>query len=634
MDMLNRLKNRVLTVVAPDLPALPPGTSSNNHSLFTGSMNRQHGASGSKDQQEHGKLLPEKFHYARPYFLQLNTEDEVKASADHNVRPIIVPRDLTVLPWNVGYAECVNSGKSKWNEDQASFHQQRLTHPLGKYPDLPYTYFGMYDGHAGYGAALAAANQFHHILHQRLVDIIDLLWPRGESEDGATGTGTSMPHPIGLFHRHVSRDELIVGALESAFADMDTVLAEDRNKYRNAGGCTALVSLFILGKLYVANAGDSRSILCKRLPRATINQSSQTPAKRDSWKARIGSIKGPETVGTERNVESDSDDELMAVAEPCSFDHTPDTERQRLLMIGKHNPALLGDEYIAKEYAKKPTSRDLGTRILYRQGAMRGWSYKTLTVEDLKIPLVTGSGKRSRLLGTIGVTRGFGDHELKALGCNLPIKPFLSSHPDVTCFDLSHVQSDPSGANVDGEYGILVMATDGLWDVSESQQVARNVFATLKRYPTEPHRYTMVAQELVARSRGRANESGHWRLAESRSAATVDDISVMVIPVYRYYREYLAWMEMYDIRNQPKGPVADPLPLSRSGETEDNIKEQHSTDKVTITSNQQQQQQLGPTSSSLNDTLEDVRGAVENNLNLTNQLPPTPPQPPAPLTKP
>jgi serine/threonine protein phosphatase PrpC len=30
------------------------------------------------------------------------------------------------------------------------------------------------------------------------------------------------------------------------------------------GGCTVLVSLFILGKLYVANAGDSRGVLCRK----------------------------------------------------------------------------------------------------------------------------------------------------------------------------------------------------------------------------------------------------------------------------------------------------------------------------------------------------------------------------------
>lgn len=65
--------------------------------------------------------LRDKFPYGRPPFLQLLTADELRASANHNVRPIIVPRDLNLLPWGTGYAECINSGKSKWNEDQAAF---------------------------------------------------------------------------------------------------------------------------------------------------------------------------------------------------------------------------------------------------------------------------------------------------------------------------------------------------------------------------------------------------------------------------------------------------------------------------------------------------------------------------------
>ena len=49
--------------------------------------------------------LPLKFPYGRPHFLQLNTEDEIQVAGDHAIRPIIVPRDITKLPWNSGYAE-------------------------------------------------------------------------------------------------------------------------------------------------------------------------------------------------------------------------------------------------------------------------------------------------------------------------------------------------------------------------------------------------------------------------------------------------------------------------------------------------------------------------------------------------
>jgi protein phosphatase 1H len=89
------------------------------------------------------------------------------------------------------------------------------------------------------------------------------------------------------------------------------------------------------------------------------------------------------------------------------------------------------------------------------------------------------------------------------------------------------------------------MATDGLWDVLENETVARIVFETLKKYPNEKHRYTMIAQELVSKSRGRANDSGHWRMSDLKAPATVDDISVIVIPVYQYYREFCEWEKRF-----------------------------------------------------------------------------------------
>lgn len=411
MKMFNRLKNRVLTTIVPDIPSIQPPQNYANRSL------------------------PDKFQYSRPDFLQLLTVDELKASADHNVRPIIVPRDIAVMPWNSGYAECVNSGKSEWNEDQAAFQTHFLHHPSKDLPDLPYTYFGIFDGHAGYGASLAASHQFHHILHEKLVDIVELLLP-------SEGQKTPV-FPAILFHKTISKDELIIGALESAFHDMDTMLAEDRTKYRNAGGCTSVVTLFILGSVYVANAGDSRAILAQKLSRKVIKMQRGTSS--NGYQHSNGVHNGDESV-----------EDFQTIATPFSYDHTPDTERSRILSLGKTCPHLLGGEYIATEYAKKPLTRDLGTRILYKQGNMKGWTYKTLTKDDLKMPIITGEGKRSRLLGTIGVTRGFGDHDLKALYSGVLIKPFLSCHPEVIQRDLSMVISFPDDNNLDGEYGILV----------------------------------------------------------------------------------------------------------------------------------------------------------------------------------
>ncbi|XP_037938112.1 protein phosphatase 1H [Teleopsis dalmanni] len=497
--MFANFKNRFISVIAPDIPPLPSPSDQQYH----------RGASGSGFSRP-----PDKFAYSRPPFLQLLTPDELRASADHNVRPIIVPRDINLLPWGTGYAECVNSGKSEWNEDQGAFCRQVLSDPTHKHPDLPYTYFGIFDGHAGYGAALAASHHFHHILHEKLVDCIEMLLPRSE-EQAIVNPANSFPHPS-HFHKRVSKDELITGALEGAFFHMDSLIAQDRDRYRDAGGCTACVALFIDGKLYVANAGDSRAVLSQRKGVSALT-------------------------AEEKDKKTNNTDGVGSYPVPFSFDHTPETERQRLLNVARLKPNLLGKQYAAMEYAKRPHAKDLGQRILCRQGTMKGWTFKTLTREDLRMPVVTGEGKRSRLLGTLGVTRGFGDHDLLAINTGILIKPFLTPHPEVTIRDLTKVVSIPDENNEDGDFGVLIMATDGLWDVSENEAVARTVFQTLSKYPTEKHRYTMVAQELVAKARGKINDSGHWRLADSKAAATVDDISVIVVPVYQYYKEHIEW---------------------------------------------------------------------------------------------
>ena len=84
-NMLNRFKNAFYSVV-------------NNLDTPDKSSNET-GATSSEPK------LPLKFPYTRPHFLQLNGEDEIQVAGDHAIRPIIVPRDITKIPWGAGYAE-------------------------------------------------------------------------------------------------------------------------------------------------------------------------------------------------------------------------------------------------------------------------------------------------------------------------------------------------------------------------------------------------------------------------------------------------------------------------------------------------------------------------------------------------
>ncbi|ROT61913.1 Protein phosphatase 1H [Penaeus vannamei] len=621
--MLSRFKTALYNVVGSFDPgesnvgALGPGVTS---TLPTAS-----GVSRSASQSSSSREKGLRFPYTRPHFLQLNSEDEIQVSADHAIRPIICPRDINRLPWKTGYAETINAGKSKKNEDQAMVHTGLLTrpmrsessnsrssptlskeqslsvrnepfvnghaeevepskvgaaqehtvvlspqgattetstnntkdkkensndgkgsqdtnnsntsgeesrstntirqgvvlqHPLAEPPtppapaitsqpdsktssippsttpqppsvssvSLPYFIFGVFDGHAGWGAAVAAANQLHHIIHEKLCDVIDVLLP-----DPNEDKNTKSQSPLWLPDKEITVENVVTGALECAFWEMDNVIGEDRLKFQLQGGCTACVALFIHGKLFLANAGDSRAVISR------------------------------------------ADQPL-----PMSHDFTPETDNQRIRKLGAMHPELLGGEYTHLDFFQRPLRRDLGRRILYRDHYMSGWTYKTITPDDLKYPLVCGEGKRSRVLATIGVTRGFGDHDLKAQCSSLPIKPFLTPEPEVRIFDLTTADL------TDGD--VLILATDGLWDITTNEKAVSIVTKSLSHFPAEDHdkykyRYTGAAQDLVMSARGKLKER-NWRTSDDKHA-TIDDISVFVVPLKPYKEINEEWTLKY-----------------------------------------------------------------------------------------
>ncbi|PIN97218.1 hypothetical protein AB205_0040060, partial [Aquarana catesbeiana] len=77
---------------------------------------------------------------------------------------------------------------------------------------------------------------------------------------------------------------------------------------------------------------------------------------------------------------------------------------------------------------------------------------------------------------------------------------------------------------------VLVLATDGLWDVLLNEEVSEAVTNFLACCdPDDPHRYTLAAQDLVMRARGVLKDRG-WRISNDKLGSG-DDISVYVIPL-------------------------------------------------------------------------------------------------------
>ncbi|KAK0080941.1 hypothetical protein PV325_013065 [Microctonus aethiopoides] len=417
--------------------------------------------------------------YSRPIFLGL-TNEETQVSADHQVRPIIVPRDSSRIPWCAGYAECINAGKSMWNEDQAAATRGDLILD-GGHISLPYIMFSMFDGHAGYQVAVSSRLHLHRIILEKLQAIPGEIFFNTDDQQKDVSP--------------IRERELVIGAIELAYRQMDDMV--DIQARNGGGGCTAITVLFLNGLIYAAGAGDSRAVII---------------------------------YGNKQRA--------------LTSDHTPDTETNRVrgLVLGLKGGELLKGHFTPLEFAERPQSSDVGTMVLYREPYMTGWAYKKLVGSDLKMPLVSGHGKRSRVMGTIGVTRGFGDHGLQAANTGVYIKPFLSSQPQIQTFK---VDDDDLT-----ERDCIIIATDGLWDVvtiEESGNILRKVMAP--DTPSWEYRLVMAAQELVQAARGRLIDR-IWRgkpikvnngSEEYLPMASVDDISVFVIPLYPYIGEHKQW---------------------------------------------------------------------------------------------
>ncbi|XP_044240823.1 protein phosphatase 1M isoform X3 [Ursus arctos] len=389
------------------------------------------------------------------------------------------------LPWQptlTSQPRIINAEKSEFNEDQAAcgqlcigrcaFAAEEDQEWLTLCPEELLTghYWALFDGHGGPAAAILAANTLHSCLRRQLEAVVEgMVATRPPMHLSGHCVCPSDPHFVE--EKGIRAEDLVIGALESAFQECDEVIGRELEASGQVGGCTALVAVSLQGKLYVANAGDSRAILVRK-------------------------------------------DEVR----PLSSEFTPETERQRIQQLAFVYPELLAGEFTRLEFPRRLKGDDLGQKVLFRDHHMRGWSYKCVEKSDLKYPLIHGQGRQARLLGTLAVSRGLGDHQLRVLDTNIHLKPFLLSVPQVTVLDVDQLELQ--------EEDVVVMATDGLWDVLSNEQVARLVRSFLPGNREDPHRFSELAQMLIHSTQGKDDGP------TGEGQVSYDDISVFVIPLH------------------------------------------------------------------------------------------------------
>ncbi|TNM91229.1 hypothetical protein fugu_019609 [Takifugu bimaculatus] len=447
--------------------------------------------------------MPLKFPYMRPQFLGLSP-DEIECSADHIARPILILKETRRLPWATGYAEVINAGKSALNEDQACCEvvvarrrpmsycppstpsrtpgaKRRNSLPNGEGLRLDYSklgedtegflfhYWALFDGHAGSGAAVVASRLLQHHIACQLQAVIDVL--RDANNPYHQGT---TPGP----HRALTRAASLRGAAGTPGSPSSTPPPP---------------------RFFNEKKIEHESLVIGAIENAFKEMDAQIEKEKQVYK-RDRRLHGPH----------------------CRLPPGETLRGQRRRQQGFMQPHLLGNEFTHLEFPRRVQRKEVGKKMLYRDFTMNGWAYKTVDDEDLKFPLIYGEGKKARVLATIGVTRGLGDHDLKVHDSNIYIKPFLSCCPEVKVYHLTRYEH--------GADDVLVMGTDGLWDVLSNQEVAEVVTTFLSNCdPDDLYRYTMAAQDLVMRARGVLRDRG-WRITNERLGSG-DDISVFIIPL-------------------------------------------------------------------------------------------------------
>ena len=128
---------------------------------------------------------------------------------------------------------------------------------------------------------------------------------------------------------------------------------------------------------------------------------------------------------------------------------------------------------------------------------------------------------------TMGVARSLGDYDLIHRASLVNMKDFLTPQPEVRVYKAYSHKFSPED--------VLVMATDGMWDVVNNSEVQRELVAAQGLRPGGKQQeivHTKMAKALVELARG-LKRDGFWEKTDG-SLASGDDISAFVIPLHNF----------------------------------------------------------------------------------------------------
>ena len=166
----------------------------------------------------------------------------------------------------------------------------------------------------------------------------------------------------------------------------DDIIKNEKPTNFITGGCTAIVTLLIFNYIYVANAGDSRAIICQGKSFHPMSKD-LTPEVENVRIRQLAQMR-PDLLG-KKKLELKFYIDIKNHCEQFNFFHL-----KNFCFFCKIYIYVTGNEYTYLRYSTPPTSDNLGKRILYRDAFMSGMAYKTIDLNDLKTPIVSGEGKK------------------------------------------------------------------------------------------------------------------------------------------------------------------------------------------------------------------------------------------------